>query len=91
LTTDRTQIHRTDSGAAPQVRHPGLLFRTGEHLGTVDAAGNVKLSPTAGISKKVLEAGHMIANHSYSHPVLPKLDEDSGDPKSTAPTCFSPP
>jgi len=52
------------------------FFELGEHLGTVDAAGNVKLSPTAGISKKVLEAGHMIANHSYSHPVLPKLDEE---------------
>ncbi|MGD0869007.1 MAG: polysaccharide deacetylase family protein [Bryobacteraceae bacterium] len=52
------------------------FFELGEHLGTVDASGNVKLSPTAEISRKVLEAGHMIANHSYSHPVLPKLDEE---------------
>lgn len=52
------------------------FFELGEHLGTVDASGNVKLGATAEVSKKVLEAGHMIANHSYSHPVLPKLDQD---------------
>jgi peptidoglycan/xylan/chitin deacetylase (PgdA/CDA1 family)/Flp pilus assembly protein TadD len=52
------------------------FFELGEHLGTVDAQGAVKLIPTAEVSRKVLAAGHMIANHSYSHPVLPKLDEE---------------
>ncbi len=52
------------------------FFELGENLGTVDAANQVKLKPTAAISKKVLEAGHVIANHSYSHPVLVKLTEE---------------
>ena len=51
------------------------FFELGENLGTVDANGAVKLGPTAEVARKVLEAGHMIANHSYSHPVLPKLPD----------------
>jgi len=51
------------------------FFEVGISLGTVDAAGKVTLSKNAEISKKILEAGHRIANHSYSHPVLPKLNE----------------
>ena len=51
------------------------FFELGQNLGTVDAAGAVKLGPTAEIARKVLEAGHTIANHSYSHPVLPKLTD----------------
>jgi peptidoglycan/xylan/chitin deacetylase (PgdA/CDA1 family)/uncharacterized caspase-like protein len=52
------------------------FFELGENLGSVDAAGNVTLGRTAEVSRKVLEAGHAIANHSYSHPVLPKLTEE---------------
>jgi peptidoglycan/xylan/chitin deacetylase (PgdA/CDA1 family)/uncharacterized caspase-like protein len=52
------------------------FFELGENLGTVDAAGEVRLGRSAEVARKVLEAGHMIANHSYSHPVLPKLDEE---------------
>jgi peptidoglycan/xylan/chitin deacetylase (PgdA/CDA1 family)/tetratricopeptide (TPR) repeat protein len=51
------------------------FFELGENLGTVDAAGTVKLGPTADVARKVIEAGHMLANHSYSHPVLPKLTD----------------
>jgi peptidoglycan/xylan/chitin deacetylase (PgdA/CDA1 family)/tetratricopeptide (TPR) repeat protein len=51
------------------------FFELGQNLGTVDAAGVVKLAPTADVARKVLEAGHLIANHSYSHPVLPKLPD----------------
>ena len=51
------------------------FFELGQNLGTVDSSGGVKLSPNAEIARKVLAAGHMIANHSYSHPVLPKLPE----------------
>ncbi|KAF0213933.1 MAG: polysaccharide deacetylase, partial [bacterium] len=36
----------------------------------------VKLANTADISKKVLESGHLLANHTYSHPVLTKLSSD---------------
>jgi peptidoglycan/xylan/chitin deacetylase (PgdA/CDA1 family)/uncharacterized caspase-like protein len=51
------------------------FFELGQNLGTVDANGAVKLAPTADVARKVLDAGHMIANHSYSHPVLPKLPD----------------
>ena len=39
-------------------------------------SGETKLSRTGEVAKKVLEAGHTIANHSFSHPVLPKLTEE---------------
>jgi peptidoglycan/xylan/chitin deacetylase (PgdA/CDA1 family)/uncharacterized caspase-like protein len=54
------------------------FFELGVNLGTVED-NDVKLSRTAEIAKKVLEAGHVIANHSYSHPVLPKLPEAARD------------
>jgi peptidoglycan/xylan/chitin deacetylase (PgdA/CDA1 family)/uncharacterized caspase-like protein len=54
------------------------FFELGVNLGTVDGS-DVKLNRTAEIAKKVLEAGHVIANHSYSHPVLPKLPEAARD------------
>jgi peptidoglycan/xylan/chitin deacetylase (PgdA/CDA1 family)/tetratricopeptide (TPR) repeat protein len=53
----------------------GTFFEVGYVLGKVDAAGDVKLLKGADVSKKVVEAGHTIANHSYSHPILPKLPE----------------
>jgi len=54
------------------------FFELGVNLGTVDGT-DVKLNRTAAIAKKVLDAGHVIANHSYSHPVLPKLPEADRD------------
>ncbi len=52
-----------------------VFFEVGASLGVVDAAGHATLSRTGEIAKKVLEDGHTIANHTYSHPVLPKLSE----------------
>src|SRR5439155_24568722 len=49
------------------------FFEVGYTLGKVDAAGGIKLLRGADISRKVVAAGHLVANHSYSHPVLPKL------------------
>jgi peptidoglycan/xylan/chitin deacetylase (PgdA/CDA1 family)/tetratricopeptide (TPR) repeat protein len=51
------------------------FFELGSHLGTVDENGQVTLARTAELSQKVLEDGHVIADHSYSHPVLTKLSE----------------
>ncbi len=53
----------------------GTFFEVGYVLGKVDSTGDVKLLKAADVSKKVVEAGHAIANHSYSHPILPKLSE----------------
>jgi peptidoglycan/xylan/chitin deacetylase (PgdA/CDA1 family)/uncharacterized caspase-like protein len=54
------------------------FFELGINLGTVEG-NDVKLIRTADIARKVLDAGHTIANHSYSHPVLPKLSEAARD------------
>ncbi|MGD0500896.1 MAG: polysaccharide deacetylase family protein [Bryobacteraceae bacterium] len=51
------------------------FFELGIHLGAAPAADRVKLLPTAEIARKVLEAGHVIGNHTYSHAVLTKLSE----------------
>lgn len=50
-----------------------VFFEVGKNLGTVDAKEQVKLSPTASAAYRVVEAGSALGNHSYSHPVLPKL------------------
>ncbi len=52
------------------------FFELGSNLGTVADNGDVTLSRTGEIAKKVLAAGHTVANHSFSHPVLPKLTEE---------------
>jgi peptidoglycan/xylan/chitin deacetylase (PgdA/CDA1 family)/uncharacterized caspase-like protein len=50
------------------------FFELGTNLGTVQESGQVTLSKTGEVARKVLEAGHVIANHTYSHAILPKLD-----------------
>ncbi len=51
------------------------FFEVGYPIGTVDPSGAVKFLKGADITRKVMEAGHVLANHSYSHPVLAKLPE----------------
>src|SRR5579883_1003603 len=51
------------------------FFELGTNLGTVSETGEATLSKNAEIARKVLADGHTIANHSFSHPVLPKLPE----------------
>jgi peptidoglycan/xylan/chitin deacetylase (PgdA/CDA1 family)/uncharacterized caspase-like protein len=50
-----------------------LFFDVGKNLGTVNAQNEVKLSTNSIVSRRALEAGHLLANHSYSHPDLTKL------------------
>lgn len=49
-----------------------FFFDVGKNLGAVNQS-DVKLSSNSNVSKRVLEAGHLLANHSYSHPDLTKL------------------
>jgi peptidoglycan/xylan/chitin deacetylase (PgdA/CDA1 family)/uncharacterized caspase-like protein len=49
-----------------------VFFQVGKNLGTV-TDGEVKLAPGAKIDDRILAAGSTLGNHSYSHPVLPKL------------------
>ncbi len=50
-----------------------VFFQVGQNLGSVKD-GNIKLGNNAQISRRILEAGHGLANHSYSHAFLPKLN-----------------
>ena len=53
----------------------GVFFELGTNLGSVGPGREVKLYPTAEVARKILADGHTIANHTYSHRVLPKLGE----------------
>lgn len=55
---------------------PGIFFQVGSNLGTVAADGKTKLGPRADVSRKLLEAGHTLANHSMTHAQLSKLKGD---------------
>lgn len=50
------------------------FFEVGRSLGTVDGE-EVKLLKTGEISRRLMDAGHTIANHTYSHPALTRLPE----------------
>jgi peptidoglycan/xylan/chitin deacetylase (PgdA/CDA1 family)/tetratricopeptide (TPR) repeat protein len=52
-----------------------VFFEVGKNLGTTDEKNQVTLGPIAPASYRILESGSTIGNHSYSHPVLPKLDQ----------------
>jgi peptidoglycan/xylan/chitin deacetylase (PgdA/CDA1 family)/TolA-binding protein len=52
-----------------------VFFEVGKNLGTIDDKNAVTLGPAAQASYRILASGSMLGNHSYSHPVLPKLDE----------------
>ena len=53
----------------------GIFFQVGRNLGPETTASDAKLIATAALSTKILAQGSSLGNHSYSHPVLPKLDE----------------
>jgi peptidoglycan/xylan/chitin deacetylase (PgdA/CDA1 family) len=50
-----------------------VFFEVGKNLGTVNGNNEVKLGPTSAVSYRILASGSFIGNHTYSHPVLPKL------------------
>ncbi len=51
------------------------FFEVGKNLGRVGKDGTVTLSRNTEISKRLIDAGHVVANHTYSHRVLVKLSE----------------
>lgn len=80
-----------------------VFFEVGRNLGTVDKDGKIKLALTAGVSSRIVDSGMVLGNHSFSHPVLPKLDETGYTQEieetsklltsitKTEPTVFRPP
>lgn len=69
----------TDEIAAilKQYNVPGVFFQVGKNVGNVDAQGKESLNKNAATSKKLLSAGHVLANHSFSHALLSKQSGDN--------------
>jgi len=51
----------------------GYFFSVGKNLGQIDKKGKAKAGKNEAIAKRIINEGHVLANHSYSHPVLTKL------------------
>jgi uncharacterized caspase-like protein/peptidoglycan/xylan/chitin deacetylase (PgdA/CDA1 family) len=60
-----------------QYNAPGIFFQVGTNLGVVGANGATKLIPKADVSRKLLAAGHTLANHSMTHAQLSKRSGDA--------------
>jgi peptidoglycan/xylan/chitin deacetylase (PgdA/CDA1 family)/uncharacterized caspase-like protein len=52
-----------------------VFFEVGRNLGTVGKDGGVQAVRTADASRRLLEAGFPLANHSFTHALLPKLTD----------------
>jgi peptidoglycan/xylan/chitin deacetylase (PgdA/CDA1 family)/tetratricopeptide (TPR) repeat protein len=52
-----------------------VFFQVGRNLGPETTEANPKMAATAAVSARILAQGSSLGNHSYSHPVLPKMDE----------------
>jgi peptidoglycan/xylan/chitin deacetylase (PgdA/CDA1 family) len=50
-----------------------VFFQVGQNIGTPDGAGGAVLREPQ-IIARMLADGHTLANHTHSHPLLPKLD-----------------
>jgi peptidoglycan/xylan/chitin deacetylase (PgdA/CDA1 family)/uncharacterized caspase-like protein len=77
LTFDDGPHPRYTEEVAALLRKYGIraaFFEVGQNLGTVNG-NDVTLLRTAAISKRMMDAGHVVANHTYSHRVLAKLPE----------------
>lgn len=51
-----------------------VFFQVGRNLGTIAGDKTIKLTPTAAVDSRILAAGSSLGNHSYTHPLLTKLD-----------------
>ena len=54
---------------------PAVFFQVGQNIGTLGKNDSVKLTRAAEASRLVQAAGLPVANHTYSHALLPKLGE----------------
>ncbi|MGA3372418.1 MAG: polysaccharide deacetylase family protein [Terracidiphilus sp.] len=51
-----------------------VFFEIGRNVGTDNEKNEVTLGSGAAVSHRILESGSFLGNHTYTHPVLPKLD-----------------
>ncbi len=57
----------------------GVFFEVGQNIGSVGADGKVKTHKGADISRRIEAQGSALANHSFTHANLPKLDDKALD------------
>jgi peptidoglycan/xylan/chitin deacetylase (PgdA/CDA1 family) len=55
-----------------------IFFQVGQNLGTLHD-GQADFSRNAIVEQAILRAGHAVANHTYTHPQMPKLDATQVD------------
>lgn len=53
---------------------PAVFFQLGQNLGKVDATGKPLPGNGSAIAKRVLAAGHQLANHSFTHGLMSKFE-----------------
>lgn len=56
---------------------PAIFFNVGNNLGKLDAEGSPKLSSRAHVARRLKAAGHILANHSFTHAQLSKQKGDA--------------
>jgi len=56
---------------------PAIFFQLGQNLGKLDAQGKAQLGTNGAVAKRVLAAGHTLANHSFSHGMMAKMSDDA--------------
>ncbi|XXF77334.1 polysaccharide deacetylase family protein [Myxococcaceae bacterium GXIMD 01537] len=59
-----------------QFKVKATFFAVGSNVGTVGKDNALKPTPASAQSKKILEAGHVLANHTLTHSFLPKLSDE---------------
>ncbi|KQV96122.1 polysaccharide deacetylase family protein [Pelomonas sp. Root1237] len=53
---------------------PAVFFQLGQNLGKVDADGKIQPGNGSAVAKRVLAAGHQLANHSFTHELMSKFE-----------------
>jgi peptidoglycan/xylan/chitin deacetylase (PgdA/CDA1 family)/uncharacterized caspase-like protein len=53
---------------------PAIFFTLGRNLGSVDAQGAPKPGAQFPVARRIQEAGHLLANHSFTHSVMAKME-----------------
>ncbi len=53
---------------------PAVFFELGQNLGQVDAQGRPVPGTGSAVARRVLAAGHQIANHSFTHGLMSKFE-----------------
>jgi peptidoglycan/xylan/chitin deacetylase (PgdA/CDA1 family)/TolA-binding protein len=90
-------------GILKKYKLSAVFFEVGRNLGSFSKDGSVQLTKASGASYRAFQSGSTLANHSYSHALLTKLDQAGFEQEiqstdkllqyvdKTAPVLFRPP